>query len=191
MTRGPHRSTTEMISGLRTSEISNFKTHLPSKFADFCHVSPLMDGSDLLRDFDTLVLRDFDTLGLHFDALGLQHFGTLALRRFRTFQYLTSTILWSANSKRGICLHVSLWLGWFRIILGVQVSDLRELCALLTSNLPKPISVNPWIDCHLSPFNIYDSCSLRAPRLRTFSLALYFMQLQDSERLRATNLNFT
>jgi hypothetical protein len=51
MTCGSCRSMTEIISGLWTSGNSKLKLVFPSKFVDFCHVSSLMDGPDLLRDF--------------------------------------------------------------------------------------------------------------------------------------------
>jgi hypothetical protein len=61
MTRGLLRSTDEIFSGLRSLGKSNIKTHFPSMFVDFCRVSPLIDGSDLIRDFETSTLQDFDT----------------------------------------------------------------------------------------------------------------------------------
>jgi hypothetical protein len=153
MTRGPHGSTTEMLLGLRTSGKSNLKTHLPLKFVDFCHVSPLMDGPDLLWDFRTSTLRLLGTSTLRrFDTSTLRCFETFTLRRFRT----TTLRLFRTSTLRA--------------------SDLRKLYALLTSNLLKPISMNPRIGFHLSPFKIYNSCSLQPPGLRTFALALYLVQ---------------
>jgi hypothetical protein len=161
------RSTTEMLSGLQTPGKSNLKTYLPSKFVDFCCMSPLMDGLDLIWDFNTSSLRDFDTSMLwDFDTLVLRDFNTSTLLDFdtSTLRDFNTSTLWDFDTSTLWDFYSSSLQDFGTLVLrdfrtsAVQDLDLRELCTLLTSNLPKPISTNPRISCHLSPFKIYGSC---------------------------------